>query len=272
MNRYVAISIVLAAACTNNTSSGDQDGIDVGPSVAPRLAKLSYATFGKDVGDAQMRALPDQRLEVAIAQGGDTLQRATPWQGARPIPGGGIATDMRIAPDGVLETAGEHPEALAELVESLPAINARLKLGETYEAGAPSQAYLDKAFEEGKVVLWQVTRNTPREIHVLGDAKLIALDVVGYNRGYERDEITKQIKESKMGVSFRTRTDLYFTPETGWVVLRMRRLNRAVNPNVETAAFSELTAGKHADFTACLQGITATELTNATRADFPACP
>lgn len=271
MNRLAAIaaSLSIAACAQTPSTSSDQDGIPVGPSVAPRVASLSYTTYGKDLDEVQARALADERLEVKVEAA--NARRSGTWAGPQKLATGGKGYDMPIHASGELETDGLHPEALTELVASLPAINTQVRLGDTYESGRPGQAYLDKEFAAGHAVMWQVTKNTVRELHVEGESRLIALDVVGYNRGYELDAETQIAREVSMGVAFRARTDLMYSPATGWVMLRMRRIVQTDHPRAETAPFSELLASRHTEFTACLDGIVTSDLVNATRGDFPAC-
>ena len=261
---------VALGGCTGQStpSSGAADSppganvTSVGPSVAPRAPRLPYKGAGKELVDAEVHALPGTAIAIDVVR-----DRATARTQLRRA--GGLV--MSMSDDGKLDTGGAFPGPITDLVESLPAPNTQLQVGKAYEAGAPDQAYLDKAFNEGSAVIWQVTHNTPLAIYSDGDRKLVALDVVGYNRGYARD--AAGVHESAMGAAFRARTDLAFTPETGWVVLRLRRVVQSeAKGDPETLGFADLVAARHSEFDACLDlPIRLDGLTAATDADFPAC-
>jgi hypothetical protein len=236
----------------------------VGPSVAPRAPRLPYKGAGKELADVDVHALPGTAIAIDVDR-----DRTTARTRLRRADGTGLV--MSMSDDGKLDTGGAFPGPLADLVESLPAPNTQLQVGKAYEAGAPDRGYLDKAFAEGSVVIWQVTHNTPLAIYTEGDRKLVALDVIGYNRGYARDG--GGIHESAMGAAFHARTDLAFTPETGWVVLRLRRVVQSeAKGDPETLGFADLVAARHSEFNACLDlPIKLDGLAAATDADFPAC-
>lgn len=236
----------------------------VGASVAPRAPRLAYQGFGKELSDPAVRALPETAVAIDVSRGRRAATTALRRTDA-------VAPVMHLSDDGRLDSGGEFPGPIVDLVESLPPPNTQLEVGKPYQAGAPDQGYLDKAFDEGSMVVWQVTRNTPLAIYSDGDRKLVALDVVGYNRGYFRD--AAGVHERDMGPAFRARTDLAYTPETGWVVLRLRRVVQSeVRGDAATMDFTELVAAPHSEFNACLDvAIRLDSLTAGTDAEFSAC-
>jgi hypothetical protein len=258
------------AGCTGSSPPSPADSpfavpsTSVGASVAPRAPRLPYKSFGKQLVDTDVHALPEAALAIEVAH--DTTTARTQLRRA-----GTPGLVMHMSDDGKLDTGGAFPGPIADLIESLPPPNTQLVVGKPYAGGAPDHAYLDKAFDEGSAVIWQVTQNTPLAIYADGDRKIVALDVVGYNRGYARD--ATGVHESAMGPAFRARTDLAFTPETGWVVLRLRRVIQSEAPgDAVKLRLADLTATRHSEFNACLDlPIKLDGLAAATDVDFPAC-